>query len=387
MSDIIDLGMHPFADTFISKEQLHLSEPVYALQCVLDENTGQIRLKYETKDDERYNLYSYSYTSSNSSFARKHWDKYPEEIDQFLHKDCKILEIGSNDGYLTRQLIEHGYRVRGVDPSIAMSSLAAERGVKTYNYLFNHNNSHTIKSDFGIVDAVIANNVFNHANDPEDFIRSVSNVLKEGGVFIYELPYWLCTIRDKKFDQIYHEHVTYFTVKYSYNLLQKHGFQLKKVDVVDYHGGSLRIVAKKQEGSELNEEIKDMILREEEYGLFDKKMYKEFMLSITKEKNSFMSKIYEIKKNGFPIIGVGAAAKANTFLNFYNMDNSILDYITDASEHKKGKYTPLTRIPIVGDEIFAQYGKVYALILSWNISDLLLEKIRQINKNVEFLLL
>ena len=387
MSVVIDLGMHPFADTFISEDQLCLSEPVYPLQCTLDTDSGELKLKYETRDDERYNLYSYSYTSSNSKFSRQHWDEYATEISEYLPKGCKVLEVGSNDGFLTKKLIMKGYQAKGVDPSSAMVSLASDRGVSTYNMLFNFENSKQIKRDFGTVSAIVANNVFNHANNPDDFVKSVGNLLDEGGLFIYELPYWLCTIRDKKFDQIYHEHVTYFTVKYSYNLLQKHGFQLKKVDVVDYHGGSLRIVAKKQEGSELNEEIKDMILREEEYGLFDRKMYKEFMLSITKERNSFMSKIYEIKKNGFPIIGVGAAAKANTFLNFYNMDNSILDYITDVSEHKKGKYTPLTRIPIVGDEIFAQYGKVYALILSWNISDLLLEKIRQINKNVEFLLL
>ena len=59
--------------------------------------------------------------------------------------------------------------------------------------------------------------------------------------------------------------------------------------------------------------------------------------------------------------------------------------MTDASEYKKGKYTPLTRIPIVGDEIFDEYDKVYALVLSWNISSILVEKIKQINNKVEFL--
>ena len=86
-----------------------------------------------------------------------------------------------------------------------------------------------------------------------------------------------------------------------------------------------------------------------------------------------------------PIIGIGAAAKANTFLNFYNIDNTILDYVTDASEYKKGKYTPLTRIPIVGDEVFLEYDEVYALVLSWNISSILKDKIKKINHKVKFL--
>ena len=98
-----------------------------------------------------------------------------------------------------------------------------------------------------------------------------------------------------------------------------------------------------------------------------------------------MKKIYDLKSKGFPIIGVGAAAKANTFLNFYNIDHTIMDFITDASDSKKGKYTPLTRIPIVGDEVFADYDRVYAVILSWNISDPLKNKIKKINNKVIFL--
>ena len=98
-----------------------------------------------------------------------------------------------------------------------------------------------------------------------------------------------------------------------------------------------------------------------------------------------MKEIYKIKSEGHHIIGVGAAAKGNTFLNFYNLDNTVLDYVTDASAHKQGKYTPLTRIPIVGDEIFAKYDKVYALILSWNISDIIKENLKKINNKIEFL--
>jgi SAM-dependent methyltransferase len=385
MNAIIDLGMHPFADTFINEDQLGLSEPVYPLQCTLNSKTGEVKLKYETKDDERYSLYSYSYTSSNSRFSRQHWDEYATKVSEYLPQGCKVLEIGSNDGFLTKKLISKGFQAKGVDPSSAMANLASERGVETYNMLLNVENSKQIKKDFGTVGAIIANNVFNHANNPDNFVESVGNLLDDGGLFIYELPYWLCTIRDKKFDQIYHEHVTYFTVKYSYNLLKKHGFQLKKVDVVDYHGGSLRVVCEKGSNSELTDEIKDMISKEEEFGLFDENKYDEFMSTLLQQRNSFMTKIFEIKESGHPIIGVGAAAKANTFLNFYNIDNTILDYVTDASEHKKGKYTPLTRIPIVGDEVFKEYNKVYALVLSWNISDILMEKIKEINNNVEFI--
>lgn len=387
MNTIIDLGMHPFADTFIKEEQYHLSEPVYPLQCILDEKSGEIRLKHETKDEERYSLYSYSYTSSNSKFSRDHWDNYSLSINKFLSPNCKILEIGSNDGYLTKKFMSLGHDARGVDPSSDMCLIASNKGIKTYNQLFNLKNSEDIKEDYGLVDVVVANNVLNHANDPDNFVSGVSNVLRDKGLFVYELPYWLHTIKDKRFDQIYHEHVTYFTVKYSYNLMKRHGLRIKNVSVVDYHGGSLRVVCEKISSGDftLSDEVQNMIKKEESMGLFLKDTYDNFMNSLLEQKNVFMEKVYGIKKGGTPIIGVGAAAKANTFLNFYNINNSVLEYVTDASEHKKGKFTPLTRIPIVGDEIFANYEKVYALVLSWNISSILTEKIKEINSNVEFI--
>jgi len=385
MNSIIDLGMHSFADTFIGEDQYGLSEPVYPLQCVLNPSTGEIKLKYETNDDQRYNLYNYSYTSSNSKVSRQHWIEYCNEVNKVIGEKSKILEVGSNDGFLTKQFIDKSHITRGVDPSKEMSNIATTRGVKTYNMLFNSKNIKKIVKDFGRADVVLANNVFNHANNPSDFMEAVSKVLTKNGTFIFELPYWLYTVKDKRFDQIYHEHVTYFTVKYAYNLLKKHGFEISSVKVVDYHGGSLRIYSTKKENVLMNPKVSKMIKKEEKYKLFDSKMYKKFMKTLKSDRNSFMSKIYKIKKKGIPIVGVGASAKANTFLNFYNIDNTILDFITDASEYKKGKYTPLTRIPIVGDEIFSQYDKVYALILSWNISDMLVKKIKSINKKVKFL--
>ena len=385
MKTIINLGMHPFADTFISQEQFGMSEPVYPLECVLDSDSGEIKLKYETLDDDRYNLYSYSYTSSNSKVSRSHWNNYAEEVLKNISNKEKILEIGSNDGYLTEQFLKQQIDARGVDPSKKMTTIAKDRGVQTYNTLFNSKSVKTIINEFGLFDIWIANNVFNHANNPEDFIKSVNSVLKEDGTFVFELPYWFCTIRDKRFDQIYHEHVTYFTAKYSYNLLKKHGLSITKIKVVDYHGGSLRVYSKKTKNINKIKELQAMIEQEENYGLFKKETYEKFMRDLKRDRNLFMQKIYQIKSRDIPIIGIGAAAKANTFLNFYNIDNTILDYITDSSEHKKGKFTPLTRIPIVEDEILANFDEVYVLILSWNISNVLIEKIKKINNKIKFI--
>jgi hypothetical protein len=86
-----------------------------------------------------------------------------------------------------------------------------------------------------------------------------------------------------------------------------------------------------------------------------------------------------------PIIGVGAAAKANTLLNFYGLDSSLLFAVTDSSPFKLGKYTPLTRIPIVSDDVFREFSEVTALILSWNLSDKLKHMLLGLNPKIRFL--
>ena len=204
-------------------------------------------------------------------------------------------------------------------------------------------------------------------------------------MFIFELPYWGSTIQSEKFDQIYHEHISYFTLKSSQTLLNKVGLKVVDCELVDYHGGSIRVYAKKS--GNVSSRVLDFEIMEKNLNLFDPKTYKKFQKSILEKRNIFMQKLYELKTSGATIIGVGAAAKANTFLNYYNIDNSLLEYITDSSKYKQNKYTPLTRIPIVGDKIFSNYNEVYALILSWNISDNLKKILQNINPKIKFITL
>jgi len=384
---IIDLGMHAFADTFVKQNQLGLSEPVYPLECFLDKDSGEIKAGVRTEQHGRYVDYDYSYTSSNSEFSRNHWRNFAREVDEKikLPKGSKVVEIGSNDGFLTKEFKNMGHQVLGVDPSPYVAKLASKLGVETYCDFFGSKVGEDIKEKLGEADLIVANNVFNHANDVEDFTIGVINLLKNNGVFVYEVPYWYNTIKDKKFDQIYHEHVTYFTVKFSYESLRKYGLEIVDVQVVDYHGGSLRVFARKSNETTPQSRIEDMIKKEEDFGLFDENTYKEFMRNLHQQRNYFLKEVCEIKLKGHPIVGVGAAAKGNTLLTFYKLDNSMLDYITDSSEHKQGKYTPLTRIPITGDEIFAKYDEVYALVLAWNISDAIKENLKKINGKIKFL--
>jgi SAM-dependent methyltransferase len=386
---IIDLGMHPFADTFIPEGALGKSEPVYPLECGLDTETGHVSLIHETNPEERYNLYPYSYTSSNSKVARQHWEDYAGHTSDKvnLQPSSNVIEIGSNDGFLSVQYKNMGCEVIGVDPSKSMADLAETQGIPTFCTLFSLENALELKQHLGgLADLIVANNVFNHANDPLDFASGVKELLSDTGDFIFQVPYWYNTITDERIDQIYHEHPSYFTVKSACNLLSSVGLKVYDVEWVDYHGGSIRVYASKEWDRVQMKAVQKFITREEEANLFDPEFYKEFMKKVKRKRDLFLSKLYKLSGQRHPIVAVGAAAKGNTFLNYYNLDNSVIDYVTDTSEHKIGKYTPLSRIPIDTDEaVFSRYDEVYAIILSWNLSDLIKDKLKAINKNIKFL--
>jgi SAM-dependent methyltransferase len=385
---VIDLGMHPFADTFVPESKSDEGDIVYPLVCDLCKECGHVQTRYETDPNLRYSQVDYSYTSSNSSFSRAHWEKYAKEVCEELKisKGNIIIETGSNDGYLGEQFIKIGCRVFGVDPSSYMADLAKQRGIETFVGLFGNEIANRIDKKYGKADIIIANNVFNHSDNPRDFAKAVAMLLKPNGSFVFEQPYWLIGIKSRSFDQIYHEHVSYFTVKSASRLLAGAGMKIKSAKVIDYHGGSLRIIAQKKENiKDECKEAAEMIEDEEKFGLFNIETYKNFMKENFNRRSRFLQKIHRIKEEGNPIIAVGAAAKGNTFLNFYKLDRSIIDFVTDASPHKKGKYTPATRIPIVGDEIFSKYESPYALILSWNIAEQLKEKLKEYNQNIKFI--
>ncbi len=384
--EILNLGFHPYADTFIDKKYFHHSEPIYQLACELNKTNYLIQNKIKTSDFDRYNLYDYSYTSSNSSYSKNYWKKYFLDIHKYLkinnkiNKKSKILEIGSNDGYLLSQFRNKNFPVLGIDASKKMSQIANKKKIKTLNMLFNFKNSKKIKKVYKKFNLIIANNVLNHSNDPEDFIKAAKNLMANHAVLIFEFPYWSNLIKDMKFDQIYHEHVSYFTVKYLKSFLQKINLSITNIQETEYHGGSLRVFVENKKSLLGDQLVKNYIKKEEAQGLFKKKTYDNFMQKLRKRKILLVKKILNFKSLNYKIVGVGAAAKANTFINYMGFNNETIDFVTDISKFKIGKWLPLSRIPIKSDDNLRDIKKLCVIVLSWNLHKILKPKILKINK-------
>ncbi|WP_440934855.1 class I SAM-dependent methyltransferase [Candidatus Pelagibacter sp.] len=386
LTEILNLGLHSFADRFIKKNDLKKKDPSYPLVLDFCKKCSFIQSKYKTNPKDRYINYDYSYTSSNSKYSINHWKKYADNLERNYNlKNKTVIEIGSNDGLLSFFIKKKAKEVISIDASPFMVKLARSKKLKSYCYIFNFENSKKIKKISGLADIIIANNVFNHADDPKNFLKGVKNLLKKDGKFIFEQPYFLKTLATKKFDQIYHEHISYFTVKNIKNLLAKVGLKINKLYFNQYHGGSVRTICSFNQTASQKKNQVSKIRYEENKGIYKLNFFKNYSVYINKNKARINKIVNFYKMRKFKVIGVGAGAKTNTYLTFNDLNYEKIDFVTDASKFKIGKFTPHTRIPIKNDKIIKKYKKIVCIILSWNISTLLQNKLIKINKGIKFI--
>ena len=379
---IIDLGEHSFADRFVPKKYLNKPDPKYPLILDLCPKCKFIQSRYITDPNKRYSEIDYSYTSSNSSYSKNHWLNFADDLNKnFYVKNKKIFEIGSNDGFLIHKLQQMNAKVLGIDASKFMVKISKKK-VRTIQSVFSLEESKKIKKRFGNADIIIANNVFNHSNNPLNFLNGVNNLLKKDSIFIFEQPYFASGLYSSRFDQIYHEHISYFTAQNIKSITGKIGLKIISMKYNHYHGGSLRTIVVKK-NSEFKENVNFKYINiENKKKIYTSKFYKKLFNKINTKKKIVLNNIHKYKKRGYAISGIGAGAKANTFLTYYGLDYKKIDFLTDSSIFKKNKFTPLTRIIIKDDKELKKYKKLICIILSWNISKIIINKIKKINKKL-----
>jgi len=374
ISKVIDLGFHPLADTFLTESMLHEPEVWYPLQLGLCHSCGHVFTLFSVSAEDRYQKNEYSYDSSNSKVSIEHFKEFAEAIirEVKLPYDSLIVDIGSNVGTLLSHFKSFGYQnVLGVEPSKNISKIAVESGIPTVNEFFELKAATEI-SRFGLVQLLLSSNVVNHADDLIGLLSTARKVLSDSGIFVFEVPYLFDLIKGTAFDTIYHEHVHYYGLKPLAECLHKQGFSIYKVERLDYMCGSIRVYARS--GGDTDNSVIDMIRDEEIFGLYNTSTYELFMKRVRSVKFTVNTHLSAICKDGGKIIGIGAATKGNTFLNYCRLDSDIISYVTDVSPLKIGKFTPGAHIPIISD-LDIENDITHALILPWNIANYLQEKL------------
>ena len=377
----LDLGFTPPSDSFLTKEDLDKPETYYPLNVYICKDCGLIQLGYIVPGEILF-CKNYPYESSTTYTFRKHFFDMGQTIcKRFnLPKGSLVIDIGSNIGLLLSGFKAQGMSVLGIDPATNIAKKAIQSGIETIPKFFSSKLAFDIAKKKGKASVITATNVFAHIPNLSDFMKGIDLVLKEEGIFIFEVPYALILLKDMLYDTIYHEHLRYISIKPLVPFFQRFNMELLDVEMVETHGGSIRCFVGRKGKRAISQNIQNFVNYEKKMQIHSLASLKKFADDVKKHRKALVSLLSDLKRQGKRIVGVGAPAKGNTLLNYCNIDTGILDYITEKSQMKIGLYTPGTHIPIYADQKLIEDKPDYALLLSWNFAEEIMKNLKDYTK-------
>jgi SAM-dependent methyltransferase len=374
----LDLGQTPPADDFLVESRLDQSEIFYPLRVQMCNECGLHHLDYIVPPEILYQN-EYPYESSTTKTGRDHFHgfaKHVKESYSLLEKSL-VIDIGSNVGVLLEGFKKLNLQVLGIDPAQQMCEIANANGIETINAFFNLELVKKIVKEHGKASIVTGTNVIAHIDNHHEMMKSICHLLDDNGLFIFEAPYLLDLVENLEYDTIYHEHLAYLSVKPVKYLVEQFGLEIVNIEKVKIHGGSLRYYISRKGKNPVGEIVKKYLINEEKTMLYNHSRLNQFAVSVREHKMKLINLLLDLKEEGASIAGLSAPAKGMTLLNYCNIDNHILDFVTEKSMLKIGKYTPGTHIPIFDDNKLIEKMPNYALILAWNFANEIMQNLSE----------
>ena len=364
LKQVVSLGMSPLANNLL--KNIDQEEELFPLEMNYCPNCHNCQLSFVVSPEKMFD--NYLYVSSTSKIFRHHFSKLADILvkDFKLNEKSLVLDIGSNDGIFLKPLKEKGIGILGIDPAKNVSELANKDGIETITGYFNETTANVILKDKGPVDLITAFNVFAHSDDLEGIAKNSFNILKDEGTLIIEVQYLLDTIKDLTFDNIYHEHVNYWSVTSMDYFFKKLNLQIFKVEHVDTHGGSIRAYVRRDKNDLVDASVETFLTNESNFGIKEFDTYKAFGKQIKDLKEETLRGLNHLKDKKKTIVGYGSPAKATTVLNYYGISNEYIDYIIEDNELKHNYLLPGMKIPIKGKIQAINNPPDYILVLAWN---------------------
>jgi SAM-dependent methyltransferase len=367
---MVDLGMSPPCESFVSHEQLNHMEPFFPLCVYVCEQCFLVQLQEYISPAAIFS--HYAYFSSYSTSWLQHAERYVAMISERLGlgERSQVVELASNDGYLLQYFKQRNIPCLGIEPAANVAEAALAKGIPTVVTFFGRESAQQLRAEGVSADLLLGNNVLAHVPDINSFVEGMKILLAPGGVITMEFPHLVRLMEGNQFDTIYHEHFSYLSLGVVERIFAHHGLHLFDVEELKTHGGSLRIYARHAgEGQEVSERVLAVRAEERRWHLDTLEGYATFAGQVVETKFAILDCLIALRRAGKTVVGYGAPGKGNTLLNYCGIRTDLLDYTVDRNPFKHGKYLPGTHIPIYAPEQIAATKPDYLFILPWNLRD------------------
>jgi hypothetical protein len=369
----LDLGEQPHCNRLIPPERAAEREPHYPLRVGFCHDCTLVQIDHTIPKETMFS--DYPYVSGTTRTLVAHFaDTAARLVETYgLGPTDLVVDIGSNDGSWLKQYVPFGLRVLGVEAAANVARLATEAGVPTLNRFFNEATAEVIRADHGGARLVTAAGVFFHLEELHSVVRGADRLIGDDGVLVVQAIYLGGMIENMAFDQIYHEHLCYYTLRSLENLLGRHGLEIVDVRLLPIHGGSIEVHAARRGRLAVQPSVAAFRASEDAKGLGEIATYRQFAARVWELKAELVGLLAEWREAGRSVWAYGAPAKGATLLNSFGIGPLLVQRAVEKNPMKVGFAMPGSRIPIVaeGDERPDGY-----LVLAWNFLDEFLEKER-----------
>lgn len=365
----LDLGVQPLANGFLDAPHLTKPEFTAPLQVVRCARCGLSQLTMVIARDQLYSTYPFQ--SGVSPGWRRHCTALAESYSR-TQTNRLILDIGSNDGTMLQAFLTKGHRVIGIEPA---GNLEAPLPIHTIQAFWSAPTARVVQESYGFADLVLASNVVGHVDDLHDFFDGIRTVLAPQGTCCIEVPHIEQLLNQNAFDTIYHEHLSYWSLRPLQEIARQSQLCVYDVQAIDVHGGSRRYYLCHESSAHLTAAVAHLWSHETRT-LGTPEPYHAFAGRVA---DLCTSLLQAFDRPG--LCGLGAPAKGNTLLN--TVGGRKLHTIFDDSPEKQGLFTPGQHIPVHG---FRDLSEVPSLvILAWNWAADLKRRAKEWNFDGEFL--
>jgi SAM-dependent methyltransferase len=313
-----------------------------------------------------------------------HFRSMAQEVDKMFFETKKhksVLDIGSNDGTQLKHYRELGYHILGVESSKRIAQIANEADIPTENRFFNLDASKSIGRKFDVINA---SGIFFHLEELHSVSEGIKESLAEKGIFCVQALYLKNIFENNAFDQIYHEHLLYYTVSTLQSLLQRHDLELFDSYISPIHGGSIIGFASHSGTKDKTSRLEDLLLQEKISRVNEKKAHLDFAERVKSLKKQNLRLLEKKKLEGKSVYGMGAPVKGNTLLNYFGIGPDLIQCLVEKNTLRKGLFSPGMHIPVLLEDELKDNPDTY-YVLAWNFKKEILDRYKdKINQGVEF---
>jgi methylation protein EvaC len=370
----LDFGRMPIANGFLTPDQFD-DEYFFNLRVAHCPRCSMVQLT-ELVDRSRMFHENYAFFSSTSAWMQRHFEEFASFVrEHYLASDDPfVVEIGSNDGIMLRNFAGRGIRHLGIEPSANVAEVARAKGVNTICEFFDENLARRIRDEHGPADAFLGANVMCHIPYMHSVVEGIRLLLKPAGVLIFEDPFLGDIVEKTSYDQIYDEHAFYFSAGSLRNLFAMHEMEIVEAIPQNVHGGSMRYVVAHKGAYPIGDSVRRIEALEQRLGLQTAECYEQLRRNVETSRDRLRALLESIRGQKQRVVGYAATSKSTTVTNYCGITPDLVEFISDTTPIKQGKFSPGVHIPVQSHDEFAAKYPEYALLFGWNHRDEIMSK-------------